>query len=92
MMLIKAVVCVIKWFCIIRKLRVIRQVKLCESKESYFVGDKVKECEHNAVKIGKKFKSSVNIIVTVADAENHQNYAPKLMISMVTTQKFLKKS
>jgi hypothetical protein len=38
------------------------------------------------------FKYSVNIIVTVAEAKNQQNYAPKLRVSIVTTQNFLQKS
>jgi hypothetical protein len=56
------------------------------------VGDKLKEGAPIAVKIGKILKSSVNIIVTVGDAENHQNYTPKLKASIVTIQSFLEKS
>jgi hypothetical protein len=47
-----------------------------------------KECTPIAVKVGKEYKSSVNIIVTVSEAKNHQNYTPQIMVSEVTTQNF----
>jgi hypothetical protein len=70
------------------KVTIIRHFKLCESKESYFVGHKVKRmrtyCRNH-----QKEKYSVNIFVWVADAEYHQNFAPKLKVSKIARHNFL---
>lgn len=63
------------------KLFDIRRLKTCETTESYFVGEIEKQAKVNR---GLTFKDSVNFI-TVAEAKNNKNFAPKLIVSIVTT-------